>query len=478
MKKKTLKNILGVSFIVLSLLITQIPMAPSSAEEEITPETPVTGPVINASGVLTGYVLSEGQTEIELPDTVIAIAENAFSGCESVTKITINSGEMTYSDNAFKGLTNLTSIVVSGNAGTFSNNMLIDSNNKLVLYTGSASEITLPKNVLSIAGGAFSNLNSVDSIRVNDRLAMIATDAFGNLEDFTFIATAQTVGAQTVYDFVYNSQKNIVIDYSQNSSTGKGLTIEIKSGISGMNEQTVTVSPKGLSNGTYYFVITTSHGVMLNPFIDKDSTLKAIGTENMLFMDLSLKTTAYQAVSNFDSLTITLPIPEEWSGSDKREYIDVYTLSSDETKLEKINDELIVKGDKPYIRFTTTHFSEYMLVYTLGKKTENNSGNSQGGSTNPGTTTGTDNGNSSDGTQNGGTDTAQSGDGGSDAATNGNAGTGVNSGGTTGGSHVKDDTPKTGDATTYKTIFACTFFTMGLLLLLIGNKKKAKIAEI
>lgn len=483
MKKKTLKNILGVSFIILSLVITQIPMAPVSAEEGGLPPEPYFGPVINESGVLTAYYLTEGQTEVTLPDTVVSIASGAFSGCEGIVKIvlpesvnniqsnafaglanltniTMNGNEIAIADNAFKGCVSLCGIYVSSGVGSFKDNMFIDNNNRLILYTGNASEITLPKNVLSIAGGAFSNLFSVKSIKVSDRLSLIAADAFGDLDNFSFIATAQTEGAATVYDFVYNSGKNIVIDYSSNSTTGKGSSIEIKSGVTGMNEQTVTVSSKGLANGSYYFVITTSHGNVILPLIQADPNLKDIDTSNMFFMDLSLKTTAYQNVSDFEQLTITLPIPEAFSSADKREYVDVYTVSADGTYLEKISDELVIKSDIPYIRFTTSHFSEYALINTKEKKPVNNpspapvvpDNNNVAPAQNP-----------------------QAAPASADPAVP----IGSDNGGNNGASHVKDNTPKTGDATTYKTIFSCTFFMVGLLLLLLGNKNKQKsIAEI
>lgn len=48
-------------------------------------------------------------------------------------------------------------------------------------------------------------------------------------------------------------------------------------------------------------------------------------------------------------------------------------------------------------------------------------------------------------------------------------------GGTTGAgtaAHVKDSTPKTGDPLEYRTLIVCIFFSVGVLLLLIGNKKK------
>ena len=41
-----------------------------------------------------------------------------------------------------------------------------------------------------------------------------------------------------------------------------------------------------------------------------------------------------------------------------------------------------------------------------------------------------------------------------------------------GGAHVKDTTPKTGDPLEYRSILVCGLFSMGVLILCIGNKKK------
>lgn len=38
---------------------------------------------------------------------------------------------------------------------------------------------------------------------------------------------------------------------------------------------------------------------------------------------------------------------------------------------------------------------------------------------------------------------------------------------------MKDSTPKTGDPLEYRTLLVCGLFSMGVLILLIGNKKKS-----
>ena len=51
--------------------------------------------------------------------------------------------------------------------------------------------------------------------------------------------------------------------------------------------------------------------------------------------------------------------------------------------------------------------------------------------------------------------------------------TGTGTGGNAGNAHVKDSTPKTGDPLEYRTLLVCSFFSMGILILCVGNKKKS-----
>ena len=219
--------------------------------------------------------------------------------------------------------------------------------------------------------------------------------------------------------------------------------------------------------------------------------------------------------------TITFPLPDQWqtwnvTKDNMKVYSKNYTSGElEELSIVKIKEDNGVKC----VVFKTWHFSPFVLTFNgTVPDNNNNGGNSGGGGTSGGgSSSGGDSsggGSSSGGSSSGGggssSDSGTSGGGssngsssGSGAASTGNgaAGTGTttpdmtqmstqpsqdgsgqpsgtngNGNGTGSGSgagHVKDSTPKTGDPLEYRTLLVCGLFSMGVLLLLIGNKKKA-----
>jgi len=46
-----------------------------------------------------------------------------------------------------------------------------------------------------------------------------------------------------------------------------------------------------------------------------------------------------------------------------------------------------------------------------------------------------------------------------------------------GAGHIKDATPKTGDPLEYRTMAVCILFSVGVIILLIGNEKKERVSR-
>ena len=228
---------------------------------------------------------------------------------------------------------------------------------------------------------------------------------------------------------------------------------------------------------------------------------------------------------NTMNYTITFPLPDQWQSWDvTKNNMKVYSNNNNKTQSE-LEELTIVKikedNGVKCVMFKTWHFSPFVLTFNgtvpdnnnnnnnNGNNNNNNGGNSGGGSSNGGSSSGgggssSDSGSSGGGSSSGGSSSGGSSNGGSSgsgtsSAGNGAAGTGTpditqistqptgdGSGqqtGTTGGGsgsragsgagHVKDSTPKTGDPLEYRTLLVCGLFSMGVLILLIGNKKKS-----
>lgn len=250
-----------------------------------------------------------------------------------------------------------------------------------------------------------------------------------------------------------------------------------------------------------------------------------IGSNYVYYMDISMVKEGAQSgfIPSWKSpatMSVTMPLPFSWYGRDTSK-IHMFTINESGTALDEVTTSF---ADNNIFTCKLEHFSEYALVFS-GKITsggDSGNGGSLGGSGNGGSSGGNsgDGGSSGDSSDNGDSSGGGSGNGGSSGGSSGNSGGSGNGGssgnntspapgittptvttpniplvtpapapgtqqaittpaGTTGGSvgggttaHVKDSTPKTGEPLEYRSILVCSFFSIGVLLLLIGNKKK------
>ena len=99
-------------------------------------------------------------TSITIPDGVTGIGFYAFEGCSSLTSITIPDGVTSIGHHAFEGCSSLTSIVIP------------DSVTVIGFYAFSSctslTSVTIPSSVTSIGGSAFSGCTSLTSIHITD----------------------------------------------------------------------------------------------------------------------------------------------------------------------------------------------------------------------------------------------------------------------------------------------------------------------
>ena len=126
-------------------------------------------------------------TSITIPDSVTSIGGYAFSGCTSLTSITIPNSVTSIGEYAFYDCTSLTSItipnsVTSIGAGAFRNctGELVLNCNRLGLYGGKFTKLTIGDGVTSIGERAFSGGGLLTSVTIPNSVTSISGYAFYN----------------------------------------------------------------------------------------------------------------------------------------------------------------------------------------------------------------------------------------------------------------------------------------------------------
>lgn len=401
---------------------------------------------------------------------------------------------------------------------------------------GSSSkiEVKIPDTVTKIGPKAFSDMSSIRSVTLPSNISSIAGDAFCGMESVT--DTVYILAADTTSNSVSYAKANELADkYDKLEYTSylkpESVIMNVDSSsfdsntASGINNVSsyVHVAASGIEADNYYVKVspnTETNGLK--------SYFTNVDKQRIYYLDISM-TKGISGTPDYDNTmnyTITFPLPDQWQSWDvTKNNLKVYSNNNNNTQSE-LEELTIVKikedNGVKCVMFKTWHFSPFVLTFNgtvpdnnnnnsnnNGSNNNNNGGNSGGGSSNGGNSSGgggssSDSGSSGGGSSSGGSSSGGSSNGGSSgsgtsSAGNGAAGTGTpditqistqpagdGSGqqtGTTGGGsgsgagsgagHVKDSTPKTGDPLEYRTLLVCGLFSMGVLMLLIGNKKKS-----
>lgn len=394
-------------------------------------------------------------------------------------------------------------------------------------------EIKIPDTVTKIGPKAFSDMSSIRSVTLPSNISSIAGDAFCGMESVTdtvYILAADTTSNSVSYAKAnelagkydkleytsYLKPESVIMNVDSSSFASN-----TASGISNVKSY-VDVAASGIEADNYY--------VKVSPNAETNglkSYFANVDKQRIYYLDISM-TKGISGTPDYDNTmnyTITFPLPDQWQSWDvTKNNMKVYSNNNNKTQSE-LEELTIVKikedNGVKCVMFKTWHFSPFVLTFNgtvpdnnnnnnnNGNNNNNNGGNSGGGSSNGGSSSGgggssSDSGSSGGGSSSGGSSGGGSSNGGSSgsgtsSAGNGAAGTGTpditqistqptgdGSGqqtGTTGGGsgsgsgsgagHVKDSTPKTGDPLEYRTLLVCGLFSMGVLMLLIGNKKKS-----
>jgi hypothetical protein len=154
-------------------------------------------PNVSGGVVITGFTGSE--REVSIPALiqkypVTRIGWGAFSGCKSLTSVTIPSSVTTIGSIAFSGCTSLTAInVVADNRAFSAQDGILYNKNKTVLHiypAGKKGSFIIPNSVTSIWQWAFSGCTSLTSVTIPNSVTSIGEGAFSGCTSLTSVTFA------------------------------------------------------------------------------------------------------------------------------------------------------------------------------------------------------------------------------------------------------------------------------------------------
>jgi hypothetical protein len=134
----------------------------------------------------------------EFADGVVIIADNAFSGCRSLTSITIPESVMNIGDGALSFCRSLSSITVDENNAAYQDidgNLYSKDGATLLQYAIGKTDtaFTIPDGVTSIGDYAFYSCRSLTSITIPESVTSVGDSAFLGCSSLTGIAFNGTV---------------------------------------------------------------------------------------------------------------------------------------------------------------------------------------------------------------------------------------------------------------------------------------------
>ena len=111
-----------------------------------------------------------GLTSITIPNSVTSIGANAFYQCENLKSVTIGNGVKNIEKSLFYGCTNLTDVTIGNSVKSIGDSAFS--------WCESLTSVTIPDSVTSIENSAFSGCTSLTSVTIPDSVTSIEDSAF------------------------------------------------------------------------------------------------------------------------------------------------------------------------------------------------------------------------------------------------------------------------------------------------------------
>ena len=153
-----------------------------------------------------------GSSNSFIPNTVTAIAKGAFSGRSGLPSLMIPKSVISIASDAFGGCSGLNTIIVEEGNPTYDSrnncNALIETATNILLK--GCNNSTIPSNVTTIGGGAFSGCAGLTSILIPNSVTTIGGYAFyqcNSLTSITIPSSVTTIGERA---FLYCAGPNLL----------------------------------------------------------------------------------------------------------------------------------------------------------------------------------------------------------------------------------------------------------------------------
>ena len=124
-------------------------------------------------------------TSVTIPNSVTSIGSSAFSDCTSLTSVTIPNSVTSIGSSAFSGCTSLTSVTIP-NSVTWIGEYAFSG-------CSSLTSVTIPNSVTSIGGNAFSGCTSLTSVTIPNSVKSISSYAFQYCSSLTSVTIPNSV---------------------------------------------------------------------------------------------------------------------------------------------------------------------------------------------------------------------------------------------------------------------------------------------
>ena len=131
------------------------------------------------------YPIGNTRSEYIIPNSVTSIGEWAFSGCKSLTSITIGNSVTSIGDYAFFECSSLTSMTIP--------NSVTSIGDHAFQYCTYLTSVTIGNGVTSIGDYAFRDCSSLISVTIPNSVASIGDDAFYRCTSLTSVTIGKSV---------------------------------------------------------------------------------------------------------------------------------------------------------------------------------------------------------------------------------------------------------------------------------------------
>jgi hypothetical protein len=211
-------------------------------------------------------------TSVTIPSSVTNIGEGAFGGCTSLTAITVDTNNPDYSSVAGVLFGKNQTILIQyplGNTGTSYTipNSVINIANDAFSNNDYLSSVTIGPNVTTIGNGAFENLSSLTNITIPGTVTRIGNAAFFSCANLALVKILGSVNS--IGNFAFESCMNLTGVYFAGNAPILGAAVFGDTLVSGSYDTNAVVYylPGTIGWDTTFGGISTTSWLLPNPLI-------------------------------------------------------------------------------------------------------------------------------------------------------------------------------------------------------------------